>query len=72
MARSTEVDEFGRHFNEDFCLISCMESTIGSSIWYIESGESSHMNGKKIFFRDLQECGTGIDIEMGDDVRYQA
>ena len=53
MAGSAEVDEFSRNFDEDFCLIACMESTTGSSIWYIDSGASSHMTGHKRFFRDL-------------------
>ena len=72
MAGSTEVDEFSRNFDEEFCLIACMESTTRSSIWYIDSGASSHMTGQKRFFRDLHEGGTGIHVELGDDARYQA
>ena len=49
-----------------------MASTTGSNIWYIDSGASSHMTGHKRFFKDLQEGGTGIHVELGDDVRYQA
>ena len=30
------------------------------------------MTGQKRFFRDLQEGGTAIHIELGDDARYQA
>ena len=71
MAGSAEVDEFSRNFDEEFCLIACMASTTGSNIWYIDSGASSHMTGQKRFFRDLQEGGTGIHVELGDDVRYQ-
>ena len=41
MVGSTEVDEFNMKFNEEFYLIACMESTIGSIIWYIDSGASS-------------------------------
>ena len=70
MVGSAEVDEFNRNFDEEFCLIACMESTTGSSIWYIDSGASSHMNGHKIFFRDMQEGGTWIHIELGDDAQY--
>ena len=53
MVGSVEVDEFSRNFNEEFCLIACMASTTRSSIWYIDSGASSHMTGHNIFFRDL-------------------
>ena len=49
-----------------------MEITTGISIWYINRGESSHMIGHKRFFRDLQEDGTRIHVELGDDARYQA
>ena len=72
MAGSAKVDEFSKNFDEEFCLIACMESTTWSSIWYIDSGASSHMTGQKRFFKDLQEGGTGIHIELGDDARYQA
>ena len=72
MAGSAEVDEFNKNFNQEFCLIACMASTIGSIIWYIDSGASSHMTGQKRFFRDLQEGGTRIHVELGDDARYQA
>ena len=69
MAGSAKV-EFCRNFDEEFCLIACMASTTRSSIWYIDSGASSHMTGQKRFFRDLQEGGTRIHVELGDDSRY--
>ena len=72
MAGSAEVDEFSKNFDEEFCLIACMASTTGSSIWYIDSGASSHMTGQKRIFKDLQEGGTRIHIELGDDARCQA
>ena len=72
MVGSVEVDEFSRNFDEELCLIACMASTTGSNIWYIDSGASSHMTGQKRFFRDLQEGGTRIHIELGDDAWYQA
>ena len=53
MDGSAEVDEFSRNFDEEFCLIACMASTTGSSIWYIDSGASSHMTRHKRFFIDL-------------------
>ena len=67
MVGFAEVDEFNRNFNEEFCLIVYMESTTGSSIWCIDNGASSHMTGHKRFFRDLQEGGIGIHVELGDD-----
>ena len=72
MASSAYVEEFSKSFDEDFCLIACMASTIGSSIWYIDSGASCHMTGQKRLFRSLQEGGVKLHIELGDDVRYQA
>ena len=72
MVGSTEVDEFSRNFDEEFCLIACMASTTGRSIWYIDSGASSHMTGQKRFFKDLHEGGTGIHVELDDAARYQA
>ena len=70
MAGSVEVDEFNRNFDDEFCLITCMASTTGSSLWYIDSGASSHMTGHKRFFKDLQEGGTGIHVELVDNARY--
>ena len=70
MVGSTEVDEFSNKFDEEFCLIACMESTTRSSIWYIESGASSHITRQNIFLRYLQEGGTRIHVELSDDVRY--
>ena len=72
MVRSTETEDFSKNFDEEFCVIACMASTTGSSIWYIDSGASSHMTGQKRFFKDLQEGGTGIHVELGDDALFQA
>ena len=70
MEGSAEVEKFKRNFDEKFCLISCMESTIGSSIWYINSRSSSLMSGQKTFFKYLEEGGIGIHVEFGYDARY--
>ena len=72
MEGSTEVEKFKRNFDENFCLIACMGSTTGNSIWYIGSGSSSLMTGQKTFFKYLQEGGIGIHVELGYDARYQA
>ena len=72
MVGSAEVEEFNRNFDEKFCLIACMANTTRSNIWYIDNAASSHMTGQKSSFRDLQEGGIGIHVELGDDVQYQA
>ena len=51
MVGSAEVEEFSKNFDKEFCLIACMASTTGSSIWYIDNGASSYMIGQKRFFR---------------------
>ena len=71
MVGSTKMEEFNRKFDEEFCLIACMEITTGRSISYIDGGGSSHLNRKKRFFQDLQEGETCICVELGDDERYQ-
>ena len=53
MDGSAKVEEFSRNFDEEFCLIACMASTTGNSIWYIDTKASSHMNGQKRFFKYL-------------------
>ena len=72
MASSAKVEEFNRNFDEEFCLITCMASTTGSSIWHIDSRASSHMARQKRFFKNLQEGGITIHVELSDDARYQA
>ena len=72
MAGSAEVEDFSKNFDEYFCLIACMASTTGSSVWYVDSGVSCHMTGQKKFFKDLQEGGLNLHIELGDDAQYQA
>ena len=72
MAGSAEVEEFNKNFDEDFCLIFCMASATGSSVWYVDSGASCNMTGQKRFFKSLQEGGLNLHIELGDDAQYQA
>ena len=43
MAGSTEVEEFNKKFDEDFCLIACMASTTCNHVWYVDNGASCHM-----------------------------
>ena len=67
MAGSAEVEEFSRNFNEEFCLIACMESTMGSNIWYVDSGTYCDMKTQKRFFKYLQEGVLNLHIRLGDD-----
>ena len=62
MAGSAEVDEFSRKFDEEFCLMACMASTTGSSIWYIDNGASSHMTRKKRFFKTCRRVEQGSTL----------
>jgi hypothetical protein len=57
MAASTIVDEFAKSFEEDFCFIACMSSTTVSDMWFVDSGASCHMTGRKEWFTRLQEGG---------------
>jgi hypothetical protein len=66
------VDEFAKSFEEDFCFIACMSSATVSDMWFVDSGASCHMTGRKEFFTRLQEGGVNLVIELGDDRRYKA
>jgi hypothetical protein len=55
------------HFELDFSLITCMESSASGSVWYLYSGASFHMTGDKEFFNDLEERDLKMHIEMGDN-----
>jgi hypothetical protein len=72
MAASAAVDEFSKSFEEDFCFIAYMSSTIVSDMWFVDSGASCHMTGRKQWFTRLQEGGVNLVIELGDDKRYKA
>ena len=66
------MEEFSKNFDEDFCLIACMAGTKSNNVWYVDSGASFHMTGQKRFFKDLQEGGLNLHVELGDDAQYQA
>ena len=72
MAGSAEVKELNENVNEYFCLISCMERTTRINVWYVDSGAYFNMTGQKRFFKDLQEGGLNLHIELGDGAQYQA
>ena len=59
-------------FELDFSLITCMVSTMMGSMWYLDSGASFHMVGKKEHFSSLEDKDIQMHIDMGDDGRYSA
>jgi hypothetical protein len=72
MATSVGVEEFCKSFDEYFCLVACMSSSLAPSVWYVDNGASCHMTGHKEFFNKLQEGGVNLHIELGNDARYKA
>ena len=52
-----QISTLASQFELDFTLIACMESTVIGSMWYLDSGASSHMTGNRYLFSDLEEKG---------------
>eukprot|EP00253_Pinus_taeda_P010637 PITA_10637 len=42
-----------------------------SDIWFVDSGASSHMTGKKQWFRNFRESNTGVKVYLGDNRGYE-
>jgi len=42
-----------------------------SDIWFVDSGVSSHMTGKKKWFRNFREYKIGVKVYLGDDRGYK-
>lgn len=40
-------------------------------IWFVDSGASSHMTGKKQWFRNFRESNSGVKVYLGDDRGYE-
>ena len=59
-------------FELDFLLITCLVSSAMGSVWFLDSGASSHMTGDRYLFSDLDEKDLGVHIEMSDFGRYSA
>jgi hypothetical protein len=72
MEAPTGVEEFCQSFEKDFFLVACMSNLALTDVWYVDSGTSCHMTGRKEFFSRLQEGGVNILIELGDNARYNA
>ena len=62
------MEEFSSKFDREFSLVTCLATcSVSSSIWYIDSGVSSHMTGVREFFTELNERGVSVEVELGDD-----
>eukprot|EP00253_Pinus_taeda_P026244 PITA_26244 len=57
-------------FELDFSLIACMVPSMTGSVWYLDSGASFRMTGKKELFSELEEKYLKMHIDMGDDGKY--
>lgn len=67
---ATIGEALSSQFELDFTLIACMTNTVMGSVWYIDSGASFHMMGKKYFFSDLEEKDLHMNIEFEEEGRY--
>jgi len=68
------VEEEDKDFSHEFRLftVDCaLSASNESDIWYVDSGASSHMTGKKEFFDSLEESTYGPKIYLGDDSGYE-
>ena len=57
-------------FELDFTLITCMVTSVMSSVWYLDSGASFHMIGNNNFFSNLEQKDLLMHINMGDNGSY--
>jgi len=69
-AVATTGDSLDSKFELDFTLITCMESTVMGSMWYLDSGASFHVMENRDLFSDLEGKDLKKNREFGDDVRY--
>jgi hypothetical protein len=49
-----------------------MSSTIVSDMWFVDSGASCHITGRKEWFTRLHEGGINLVIDLGDERCYNA
>jgi hypothetical protein len=60
--------EFQAQFERECDFLICCTSVESTpSIWYIDSGDSSHMIGIREHFSDLRDPKVGMEITLGDD-----
>jgi hypothetical protein len=66
---ATADGEFQAQFERECAfLICCISVETTPSIWYIDSGASSHMTGVRDHFTDLKEPEVRMEIVLGDDI----
>eukprot|EP00253_Pinus_taeda_P010577 PITA_10577 len=64
------ANSFGKKsFRVDYALSASKGDE--DNIWYVDSGASSHMTGKKDFFEFLEESACGSKIYLGDYSGYE-
>jgi hypothetical protein len=66
-ATAEETDIQTQFQRECAFLICCTSVETATSIWYIDSGASSHMTGVREHFTDLRDTEVRIEISLGDD-----
>jgi hypothetical protein len=67
-AATTEEVDFQTQFQRECAFLICYTSVeMTPSIWYIDSGASSHMTGVREDFIDLRDTEVRIEIALGDD-----
>jgi hypothetical protein len=70
---TAEEEEFTTQFERECSLIVCCTSVESpSSIWYIDSGASSHMSGVREHFTDLRDPEIRLEIVLGDNTIVRA
>ena len=51
-------------------IVACQTKHEPGDVWYIDSGASRHMTGKKEWFRNLKEASSD-SVKLGDDIALQ-
>jgi hypothetical protein len=68
VAASTDMEDFSSKFDREFSLVTCLATcSVSSSVWYIDSGASTHMSGVRGCFFELNERGVFVEVELGVD-----
>lgn len=65
-------DDLASQLELDFALLSCLESTVRGTDWYLDFGASYHMTGNKECFSTLEDKDLQMHIELWYDGKYSA